>query len=322
MLAVLEEHLLRRWRDWGLAGHPRSLRFVCRSRHIKLRFTVFREGESSPDLFVKTPRFRQDNGQLEREATRTSDAADLLRGSRLLVPELLDSPLLGARRWNVYRYLPCHSNEAIPSHSFRDVDLLSWLEHAVAVSTEVGLKTRSGDAGVVAAAREEAARALHECAPDELSASVLRSTSLWRQVVLVHGDLGVNNLVEAEGRLGLLDWEFSPGYGAIGEDMLFFVLHSGIYYLSDAALCAPADARAFLARLFGTGTFYSELVRPALQRYCLLMGCTTAELRSSMPLVLARLVRLCRAGVFSETPRFPSTALFDAWLKHSAELLP
>ncbi|AOT02489.1 aminoglycoside phosphotransferase family protein [Arthrobacter sp. U41] len=257
--SVLHEH----YEEWGLAAYGPGAEWstvmitpqFTTSRHVV--GLIFPVGAHSPSLVVKIPRCPGDNEGVRREAEMLRQLTALSDGRMEGTPHivatldvgehtvLVETALTGAAL-GPYRVakdlagavalgvdfvaaLPC----TLPGPDNRD-----WYERTLERPLEALASLLPGDA--------------------EVSALVDRTHELLRPLrnstlpaVFEHGDLSHPNLlVQAGGRLQVMDWERSSLFGLPGHDLIFYLQY--LSESSDMAFSRVAQLAAF-DKAFGPG---------------------------------------------------------------------
>ena len=268
--SVLREH----YEEWDLAGFGLGSEWTTllvtpqftTSRHVV--GLIFPEGARHPSLVVKVPRCPGDNEGVQREAEMLRQLSVLSGGRVEGIPHavatldvgehtvLVETALTGAPL-DPYRVagdlagavalgvdfvaaLPCTRPGA---------DNEDWYERTVERPLEALISLLPGDA--------------------EVSGLVHRTHELLRPLrlsplpaVFEHADLSHPNLlVQADGRLQVMDWERASLYGVPGHDLVFY-----LQYLSESADMAFSRVAQLAAfdKAFGPGGWALEPLREHL----------------------------------------------------------
>jgi aminoglycoside phosphotransferase len=278
----------------GIRRRPSCLLLTPRfrlSRHIIV--LVLAPCRREPVLVAKLPRLAGDSGALAREARNLRAVEPALAGhgegtapalvafhDDVAYPLLLETALGGrplspaAVRRNrdgiVARVAVWLERLAAATAAMPRDD--TWYERLVSVPL-LSLAASPGQAPEV---RSMVERTLEH-------AEALRATSL--PLVFEHGDLGHPNLLcQADGRLGVLDWESAESAGLPAHDLFFFLAFAAM-----AGHRATGDRRSVSsvrAAFFGARPW----AWPVVERYGLRLGIDAALLRPLLAVSCARVV--------------------------------
>ncbi len=309
-MKALRQTILDQWDELGL-GIPAPHTLDCLLRTPRFRasshvlFFVFANDEREPVLIAKTPRLPDDHAFLDREVANLQKLAMLRPAELGSVPQVVSY-----RDWHGTKLL---LETLVPGHPMSPAVVRAnqqdCIEGVMRWVTELHFASRAfvtGPSGSVRKHIESNLSRLATAFPESLELrKMLERTHeivepLATQVlprVFEHGDLSSPNiLLDAEGRVGVVDWELADATGLPATDVFFFLT-----YVAFARVDAAHSGRhveAFADAFFGSPAW----ARPYVFDYAKAIGLSSRSLRPLFLLTWVRYVSSLVARLHAEGP--------------------
>ena len=297
---------------------------------------VFADGQREPCRVVKTPRRAGERRFLDREAERLRAVHAARPEGWSSIPRLVAYAEWKARPLLVQSFLAGRTMSPAYVRRHRRACIESGIDWLVEMHAATHHRLEEpGAAHLDGPLRPLESLFTSDSASQHLSRRTLQLVEAGAIAALPrvfeHGDLGSPNvLVDARGRIAVVDWELAEAHGLPAADLFFF-----LNYVAGACAAArrPEDVRrAFQAAFFGPDAWTVPYVR----RYAEAVRLPSDSLKPLFLLTWARVVVNVAArlggghapGIDSESspssPTLPEDRYFILWqhaLEHASELV-
>ncbi|HZL86627.1 MAG TPA: aminoglycoside phosphotransferase family protein [Candidatus Krumholzibacteria bacterium] len=309
-MKALRQTILEQWDELGLGiPAPRTLDCLLRTPRFRasshVLFFVFANDEREPVLIAKTPRLPDDHAFLDREVANLQKLAMLRPAELGSVPQVVSY-----RDWHGTKLL---LETLVPGHPMSPAVVRAnqqdCIESVMRWVTELHFASRAFVTGPTGSVRKHIESNLSRLATafpesQELRKMLERTHEIVQPLatqvlprVFEHGDLSSPNiLLDAEGRVGVVDWELADATGLPATDVFFFLTY--VAFARVDAAHSGRHAEAFAEAFFGSPAW----ARPYVLDYAKAVGLSARSLRPLFLLTWVRYASSLVARLHAEGP--------------------
>lgn len=294
MREAIEDAIRARWRDFHAGPAPERLSLLMTSGSVEGRTATMIAMDRGRPLFVV--KVYREGG--EREVARESSLVARIRAAVPSLYHSIPAPLYAGPLGGFWAYaqsvvpgvqipaaLASDDLPSDPESGIAFMRVLGWLE-------ETNRATRSTDPAEIAGVRNRILqvrrRMEQEFSLGTGAATILdlleEGSGLLDHVVTVHGDFTRHNILDAGGRLSVIDWSFGAPSGLPMSDSFFFAVTFFLQIRRRKGVAGIDDA---FENSFLKPNRYSEMVGASLVRMMLRLDIDRSKLRPLFACFLA-----------------------------------